>query len=248
MSVLVLGMCFFAGGTRFSEQGFGLGALCRHAFLDQPNFQYWTAASQINSSLLTLSVIAVLLPAAFDVSLRLYQQQDSNEGSDILNVSHGVRCSVDILFRLLTLPRLGCGHPVVQYAFLTFLTALSLTSSTVYISYLVFQLWSHTHLYNDVGDDVQISKKYNNLHRPDFMHMHRKANGDANGDADIPLEGTNGESSYPPENGDLEQGHAEEEEEEVETPQMSMTLSIFVLAVVTVVSRPAQRPRRSLLI
>jgi hypothetical protein len=26
LAVLVLGMCFFAGGTRFSEQGLGLGA------------------------------------------------------------------------------------------------------------------------------------------------------------------------------------------------------------------------------
>lgn len=62
-------MCFFAGGTRFSEQGFGL------------------SATQLNSSLLTISVIAVLLPAAFHLAV---DNTDTSEGADILKVSHGV--------------------------------------------------------------------------------------------------------------------------------------------------------------
>jgi hypothetical protein len=33
LAVLVLGMCFFAGGTRFSEQGFGVGACVERACL-----------------------------------------------------------------------------------------------------------------------------------------------------------------------------------------------------------------------
>ncbi|KAJ3734230.1 calcium proton exchanger [Lentinula guzmanii] len=68
--LLVLGMCFFAGGLRFSEQGFG------------------AVATQLNSSLLTLSVIAVLLPAAFHMNVTT--ETDSDEGQDILKVSHGV--------------------------------------------------------------------------------------------------------------------------------------------------------------
>jgi len=70
--LLVLGMCFFAGGTRFSEQGFGM------------------SATQLNSSLLTISVIAVLLPAAFHLSFSDTGLSTSVEGSDILKVSHGV--------------------------------------------------------------------------------------------------------------------------------------------------------------
>lgn len=69
--LLVLGMCFFAGGLRFSEQGFG------------------SAAAQLNSSLLTISVIAVLLPGAFHMAL----QQGQDEGildQEILKTSHGV--------------------------------------------------------------------------------------------------------------------------------------------------------------
>lgn len=74
--LLVLGMCFFAGGTRFSEQGFSV------------------AATQTNSSLLMLAVTALLLPAL----LRLSSSANSGMGKapapmsdgDILKISHGV--------------------------------------------------------------------------------------------------------------------------------------------------------------
>jgi calcium/proton exchanger cax len=72
-------MCFFAGGTRFSEQGFGLGA------------------AQVNSSLLIIAVIAVLLPGAFDLSLNLIRSENTNSQNldpdyqlDILHLSHGL--------------------------------------------------------------------------------------------------------------------------------------------------------------
>src|ERR1700720_1520119 len=69
-------MCFFAGGMRFSEQGFGM------------------SAAQLNSSLLSISVIAVLLPAAFHLSVNIGTgSSTAAEASDILKVSHGVRCS-----------------------------------------------------------------------------------------------------------------------------------------------------------
>jgi len=68
--LLVLGMCFFAGGLKYSEQGFG------------------ASASQLNSSLLALSVIAVLLPAAF--SFAFDNGSPSDEAHRILSVSHGV--------------------------------------------------------------------------------------------------------------------------------------------------------------
>jgi len=73
--VLVLGMCFFAGGMRFSEQGFGI------------------SATQLNSSLLAVSVIAVLLPAAFHLSVSndtTTTTTTQQEGTEILGVSHGV--------------------------------------------------------------------------------------------------------------------------------------------------------------
>lgn len=107
--LLVLGMCFFAGGMRFSEQGFGQSAV------------------QLNSSLLTISVIAVLLPGAFHMALQ--GQTDFNEAltdTEILHTSHGV--AIILLF--------------------------------IYVSYLVFQLFSHKALYEDDHDDVLASKGY----------------------------------------------------------------------------------------
>ncbi|KAH7884327.1 Sodium/calcium exchanger protein-domain-containing protein [Phlebopus sp. FC_14] len=97
--LLVLGMCFFAGGLRFSEQGF-----------DQ-------TATQIHSSLLSISVGALLLPAAYHFALSGAQVSSSAEQrADILKMSHGV--SIVLMF--------------------------------IYFAYLLFQFWSHRHLYKDV--------------------------------------------------------------------------------------------------
>ncbi|QRV95802.1 Sodium/calcium exchanger protein [Ceratobasidium sp. AG-Ba] len=49
--LLVLGMCFFAGGVRFHEQGYGI------------------RAAQLNISLLCISVFSIVIPAAFHASL-----------------------------------------------------------------------------------------------------------------------------------------------------------------------------------
>lgn len=101
--VLVMGMCFFAGGTRFSEQGFGI------------------SASQINSSLLALAVIAVLLPAAFDSAVRS-GTSDSNGNTrsisdpdfqqDILHLSHGIAIIL-LLSKRLSFPQLPMTHKII---------------------------------------------------------------------------------------------------------------------------------------
>ncbi|EMD33512.1 hypothetical protein CERSUDRAFT_98615 [Gelatoporia subvermispora B] len=102
--LLILGMCFFAGGLRFSEQDFD------------------STATQIHSSLLSISVGAVLLPAAYHFALT-YSSEDAiaagttleDQKQDLLKMSHGV----------------------------------SIVLLIIYVSYLLFQLWSHTHLYQD---------------------------------------------------------------------------------------------------
>lgn len=96
--LLVLGMCFFAGGLRFSEQGF-----------DQ-------TATKIHSSLLSISVGALLLPAAYHFAISGGKDSGSLEQkNDILKMSYGV--SIILMF--------------------------------IYIAYLLFQFWSHKHLYLD---------------------------------------------------------------------------------------------------
>ncbi|KAJ6531824.1 Sodium/calcium exchanger protein-domain-containing protein [Mycena capillaripes] len=77
--LLVLGLCLFAGGVRFSEQGFD------------------PTATQLHSSLLSLSVGAVLLPAAYHFALRGNSHIASQlQMQNILSMSHGV--SVVLLF------------------------------------------------------------------------------------------------------------------------------------------------------
>ncbi|KAG7451190.1 uncharacterized protein BT62DRAFT_990819 [Guyanagaster necrorhizus] len=95
--LLVLGMCFFAGGLRFTEQVFD------------------PTANQIHSSLLSISVSAVLLPAAYHFSLGDDDPMPESQKQNILRMSHGV----------------------------------SLVLMSLYTAYLLFQLWSHSHLYQD---------------------------------------------------------------------------------------------------
>ncbi|PIL29782.1 transporter [Ganoderma sinense ZZ0214-1] len=192
--LLVLGMCFFAGGTRFSEQGFGM------------------SVTQLNSSLLTISVIAVLLPAAFHTAAG-DQIPDDQEAKDILAVSHGA----------------------------------AIVLLVIYISYLVFQLFSHKDLYDDNHPDIFKSTKYQG--RLGRRRTQTAPTPALEPDASlVPLaritsDGltTSPPTSPPPrhqELGDAESppvSHSESEDEGEETPQMSVGLTIGLLVVVTVI-------------
>lgn len=101
--LLVCGCCFLAGGARFAEQ------------------EFKTTASQLNSSLLLMAVIAVLIPSAFHFSITTTSDgagtslTSEEEKRDILAMSHGVAIILLIL----------------------------------YLGYLLFQLFSHADLYED---------------------------------------------------------------------------------------------------
>ncbi|KAI0264387.1 calcium/proton exchanger [Gloeopeniophorella convolvens] len=193
--LLVLGMCFFAGGTRFSEQGFGM------------------SATQLNASLLTLSVIGLLLPAAFHNAVQPSNGikdplTNDQEGHDVLAISHGV--AVILLF--------------------------------IYLCYLVFQLFSHKNLYEDDHPNVVKSVRYtptiaHKLHiSSPAMRKEKPAEGATPNPAfNSPLPPTdalNGDEA-PRDAGETEAGLMEEEEE-VEQPQMSVPMTIGLLAFVTV--------------
>ncbi|KAG1797004.1 calcium/proton exchanger [Suillus plorans] len=90
--LLVLGMCFFAGGLRFSEQGFGQSAV------------------QLNVSLLTISVIAVLLPGAFHMALQGPGYDELSTDYNILKTSHGVRRLLFVVFYASYLVFQLCSH------------------------------------------------------------------------------------------------------------------------------------------
>lgn len=87
--LLVLGMCFFAGGTRFSEQGFSLGA------------------AQMNASMLNVAAVAVLLPTMFfwanratspDTTVEALEDITSKASQATLKLSHGLAVLMLILY------------------------------------------------------------------------------------------------------------------------------------------------------
>ncbi|KAJ3536062.1 hypothetical protein NM688_g6886 [Phlebia brevispora] len=194
--LLVLGMCFFAGGTRFSEQGFGVSSV------------------QLNSSLLTVSVIAVLLPAAFHFTAG-NAIPDPSEGHDILAMSHGA--ALILLF--------------------------------IYLCYIIFQLFSHKDLYADDNTEIMKSRKYpvrppNQFtqklrSRVNHLRHHDVEAANGSGLALTELEGSPQSASLdshadPEASAPDSHSLAETETPEVEEPSMSVPMTIFLLAGVTV--------------
>ncbi|KAJ7593142.1 hypothetical protein C8J56DRAFT_1162091 [Mycena floridula] len=96
--LLVLGLCFFAGGLRFTEQ------------------TYDPTSNQINSPLLTISVGVLILPAAYHLSI--------GGGADVIS-------------------------DLQKHTILRMSRGVSIILILIYSLYLVFQLFSHSHLYQD---------------------------------------------------------------------------------------------------
>ncbi|KAF7350285.1 Calcium/proton exchanger [Mycena venus] len=111
--LLVLGMCFFVGGVKFSEQGFAIGA------------------AQLNSSLLILSAIAVVLPAAYHQVIPKASGLEFTAAADI-----------------------------TQAQILKFSRGIALLMLFSYICFLIFQLGSHTEMYMDDSNDIVKSTAY----------------------------------------------------------------------------------------
>ncbi|KAF7728473.1 hypothetical protein EC973_006026 [Apophysomyces ossiformis] len=99
--LLVLGFCFLLGGVSRSEQSFNV------------------TAAQTSSSLLALTTLSLLVPAAFSVTA---DEAGAEAQAGILRLSHG--------------------------------TAIILL--IVYVLFLIFQLKTHAHLYEDEADEDEI--------------------------------------------------------------------------------------------
>ena len=88
--MLVLGLCFFAGGIRFYEQGFDASAYAvgKSFVLAHPEA---VASTQMHSTLLTISVGALLLPAIYHFSIGgTTEEVLAAEKKQILQMSRGV--------------------------------------------------------------------------------------------------------------------------------------------------------------
>lgn len=100
-------MAFIVGGVRFSQQ------------------QFQQTAAQLNTSLLTLAVIALVIPTCFAFAIEQASGEET-ERDIILEMSRG--SALILIF--------------------------------IYASYMVFQLYSHSYLYNpdnDILNDIRSS-------------------------------------------------------------------------------------------
>ncbi|CAD6591241.1 MAG: hypothetical protein TREMPRED_006041, partial [Tremellales sp. Tagirdzhanova-0007] len=185
--------CFFAGGLRFAEQTIK------------------TTASQLNSSLLLIAVIAVLIPSAFHFSITTSPDgsglslTDAQEAHDLLAMSHGVAVILLVL----------------------------------YLGYLLFQMWTHANLYAD-EDTGPTSTHYPAAvtslpgHMSEKFRFHRKKHDE---EGAVPSPSTNSAttdnsivtppSAEPGQVGEAENGvHAGGNEEEEQRPQMNIVTTI----------------------
>ncbi|KAF8149859.1 Sodium/calcium exchanger protein-domain-containing protein [Crassisporium funariophilum] len=196
--LLVLGMCFFAGGVKYSEQGFGV------------------SSTQLNSSLLTISVIAVLLPAAFHFSADA-QLSNDDEAQDILAVSHGVSTS--------TVP--------------SFIYAGYLWFQLVSHTDLYQDSGKHVIESTSYGQPNKLLARLRRKKDVEFQETKQPATRSSTMTGST-MSGPTTHGGVPSgvQNGSLtthvEETSAEEEEEEEELPQMSVWMTIVLLVIVTV--------------
>ncbi|KAF8837268.1 calcium/proton exchanger [Paxillus ammoniavirescens] len=214
--LLVLGMCFFAGGSRFSDQGFGTSMNHLVALPACTEKYVMKGALQLHSSLLTISVIAVLLPGAFLMALQ--GQPDLNLTSvDPLTLKMSRSVAIILLF--------------------------------IYASYLTFQLFSHKALYQDDSDEIQLSRHVGgNPFTGNFKRSFRRGKQPATSDSTTTR--TAVVTSPQPEHDRFDRDdptatrHSDPgsdpeimqqpELELIEEPQMSVSVSLGLLIVVTV--------------
>ncbi|KAI0925980.1 hypothetical protein AcW1_008265 [Taiwanofungus camphoratus] len=218
--LLVLGMCFFAGGLKFSEQGFGM------------------SATQLNSSLLTVSVIAVLLPAAFHLSAGA-ETPDQKEAEDYLSFSRGAAIILLFIYGSYLVFQLFSHKSLYE-------NTNDVFKSTKYPArapgdknkwlHLPDGKWLHSHPKSQEypnGSAEPLSPTGTTSAEPAVAHSETEtANANSDAAANEHLEGS--QLDIPRVNSDPERGNESEEEEEVETPQLTVSLTVALLVSVTV--------------
>ena len=191
---------------------------------------------QLNSSLLTLTVIAVLLPATFNAvhpTDNVGPLTSEKEDHDILSISHGV-CKSSSVYCPCKLMAVypGCRCFAFQSVFsqCPSHTVITIFMFLVYICYLWFQLVSHKNLYDDNNSDSQQSVEYPSSIAKRYHISERRIPPDSSSlrTADNVSDLTRRDVSS------LEAGLVGIDDE-VEEPEMGLHTTIVLLAIVTLV-------------
>nr|GAT53368.1 predicted protein [Mycena chlorophos] len=175
--LLVLGMCFFLGGMKFSEQGFNMDA------------------AQLNSSLLALTVVTVVFPLVYKFSAQVNGATDAQIESQILSLSHGMAVVLLIVyagylaFTLVSHTALyddenpnalpstpaqlnGATDAQIESQILSLSHGMAVVLLVVYAGYLAFTLVSHTALYDDENPNALPSTPYGKPPSPAPIPLH----------------------------------------------------------------------------
>ncbi|KIR33590.1 calcium/proton exchanger [Cryptococcus deuterogattii 99/473] len=206
--LLVLGMCFFAGGVRFAEQAIK------------------STAAQLNASLLLIAVIAVLIPSAFHFSISSSTSNTdaselaNGEGADLLSMSHAVSILLLILY---------LGYLVFQmWTHATYYVDDAVTGSTQYPEAVtnVSEKLKFRNFHRKKHDEEEGHSTATTISEGTVPPSARAEGGE------VPA--THGPGTTAAETGNRIEHESEEEEEEEETPQMNVVCTIALMVIDTV--------------
>jgi Ca2+:H+ antiporter len=116
--LLVLGMSFFVGGCKYKEQKFNM------------------TAAQTSASLLFISVVSLLLPAAFYGSTANVESA-INEKTDILNISRATSIILLIIYLAFMFFQVTIMHEKTNLSIISFLFTISLYMNNLSIYVIV---------------------------------------------------------------------------------------------------------------
>ncbi|AAW40631.1 calcium ion transporter, putative [Cryptococcus deneoformans JEC21] len=206
--LLVLGMCFFAGGVRFAEQAIK------------------STAAQLNASLLLIAVIAVLIPSAFHFSISSSTSNTdaselaNGEGADLLSMSHAVSILLLILY---------LGYLLFQmWTHATYYVDDAVTGSTQYPEAItnVSEKLKFRNFHRRKHDEEEGYSTATTVSEATVPPSARPGGGE------VPA--THGPGTVASETGNRVEHESEEEEEEEETPQMNVVCTIALMVIDTV--------------
>lgn len=199
--LLVLGCCFLAGGVKFAEQSMK------------------STAGQLNSSLLLISVIAVLVPSMFHFAFGTSNGATEGE-KNAERIDPKSREGVDLL---------AMSH------------AVAIILLVMYVGFMIFQMWTHAHLYDDDEDVVAsvphrpaITSAPGRLTNKAYRTAHRLRRRVKKSDVELGEKAPDAATDGTATTAGASTASVDSEEEE-EIPQLNLPVTIMLMVLIAVI-------------